>query len=123
MHFNNGASKIFPCHYFFNHHTQAALFHTLRWLPLRFTTDSKYLLETKAQARTDTARRVSRVLTAGLCVLSSQQKSESTEPFFVCVCARVVQFSAQGDLSLMRSQDVSLERDGAECERVRRVPR
>lgn len=42
---------------------------------------------------------------------------------FFCVRACVVKFSAQGALSLMRSQDVSLERDGAECKRVPRVPR
>lgn len=129
MHFTMAFPKSSLATTFFNNHTQAVLFHTLRWLPLRFTTDSKYLFnsnwcseETKAQARTDAARRASRVLTAGLCILSSQQQSEKHTAFFLCVRARAVQFSAQGELSLMRSQDVSLERDGAECERVRRVP-
>lgn len=129
MHFTMAFPKSSLANTFFNNHTQAVLFHTLSWLPLRFTTDSKYLFnsnwcseETKAQARTDVARRVSMVLTSGPLYFLVRATIREAQRLF-CVCTRSVQFSAQGELSLMRSQDVSLERDGAECERVRRVLR
>lgn len=65
----------------------------------------------QSKARTDAAPRVSRVLTAGLCIHSSKQPSES-RVFFVCVCLNIVQFSASCELSLMRSQDVRTMRRG-----------
>lgn len=115
----NGVSKIFPCHYFLT--ITPRLFYSTRFAGSLFALQlilSICLIQTGVQKKLK--RRQGRTRLAF--VFSRHSNNQRAQRLF-CVRARVIQFSAQGELSLMRSQDVSLERDGAECQRVRRVPR